>query len=101
MRVSKLRYFTNHVLRRLLLIRTIVIKLLLLPLFRPNPNEEQMEYDELQKIAHFLRKRTEIKPVLGIICGSGLGGMVDELDPKEVKCVIPYKEIEGFPNCSG
>ena len=77
------------------------ISLLLFALSRPNPNEEQMEYHELQKIADFLRKRTEITPVLGIICGSGLGGMVDELDSNQVKVVIPYREVEGFPKCSG
>ena len=60
-----------------------------------------MEYEELQQVAQILRKRTEIRPVLGIICGSGLGGMVDELDPKEERVVIPYKEIEGFPECNG
>ncbi|KAI9322431.1 purine nucleoside phosphorylase [Dichotomocladium elegans] len=35
------------------------------------------------------------KPKLGVICGSGLGGLVDTIDPSS-KIEIPYHEIPGF-----
>ena len=39
-------------------------------------------------------------PKLGIICGSGLGGLADQLD-RDTKQVISYKDIDGFPECTG
>lgn len=63
--------------------------------------EQRTEYKEMHAIASFLQKRTEVKPVVGIICGSGLGGLVDELDAGKRKDVVPYKDIDGFPECSG
>ncbi|XP_041378684.1 purine nucleoside phosphorylase-like [Gigantopelta aegis] len=40
---------------------------------------------------------TTLRPTLGIICGSGLGGIADELESAQV---IPYHEIDGFPECT-
>lgn len=43
---------------------------------------------------------TKIKPKLGIICGSGLGGLANQLD-EDTKQVIPYDDVDGFPQCTG
>ena len=38
---------------------------------------------------------------MGIICGSGLGGLGDCLDEDPVKIVVPYNDIPGFPETTG
>ena len=59
------------------------------------------EFEEVEEVARFVKSRTEVNPKVGIICGSGLGGLVDKLDPDKPKDVIPYKEIPGFPKTTG
>ena len=49
--------------------------------------------DQLQETTQFIRSRTSIKPRLGIVLGSGLGGFVDRV---QVDCQIPYDEIPHF-----
>ncbi|KAL5106074.1 Purine nucleoside phosphorylase [Taenia crassiceps] len=50
-------------------------------------------YDEVNAICEFLRARINITPLVGIICGSGLGQLANRiLQP----VIIPYKEIPGF-----
>ena len=51
-------------------------------------------YDMIQETAAFLRKRTTVKPRLGIILGTGLGGLVKEI---KIRQVIPYQDIPHFP----
>ena len=58
-------------------------------------------YDEVDEVAKFLMTKTEINPRIGIICGSGLGGLVDNLDSDKPKNVIPYEDIPGFPKTTG
>ena len=41
-----------------------------------------------------VRERTDFKPKIGIVLGSGLGGLADEI---EVVTRIPYSELDGFP----
>ena len=41
----------------------------------------------------FLREKTNLIPKVGIVLGSGLGNVVDDID---VEISIPYKEIPGF-----
>lgn len=51
----------------------------------------------LQKIkesAKFLHKKTNCYPKVGIILGTGLGGLVNEID---IKHSISYKDIPNFP----
>lgn len=59
-----------------------------------------IDADEIQRVADIVSAKTKIKPKLGIICGSGLGQIADELDPV-TKEVIPYENIDGFPECTG
>ena len=41
----------------------------------------------------YLNSKTKIKPLVGIVLGSGLGDMVASI---KVDISIPYKEIPGF-----
>src|SRR5262249_22696868 len=48
----------------------------------------------LEPAVAVLRERTDIEPQMGLVLGSGLGGLVDEL---EERIEIPYSEIPGWP----
>lgn len=41
-----------------------------------------------------IRRRTKLEPQIGIILGTGLGAMVNEIT---IECSIPYEEIPHFP----
>ena len=41
-----------------------------------------------------VRERTDFVPRIGIVLGSGLGGLADDI---EVVTRIPYSELDGFP----
>ncbi|VDM31531.1 unnamed protein product [Hydatigera taeniaeformis] len=52
-------------------------------------------YEEVNAICEFLRARVNITPLVGIICGSGLGQLANRI----VKpIIVPYKDIPGFPH---
>lgn len=53
-----------------------------------------MFYDLVQESANFIKQKTSQKPTLGVVLGSGLGGLVDIMTNKDV---IPYSEIPHFP----
>lgn len=53
-----------------------------------------VDYDEVQEIVTFLQSKTSVKPEIGIICGSGLGGLADLIENSET---IDYKDIPHFP----
>jgi purine-nucleoside phosphorylase len=42
-----------------------------------------------------VRGRSSVRPRVGITLGTGLGGLVEEM---EIDCRIPYAEIPGFPH---
>ena len=63
-----------------------------------NNRISQIEHDEIQKVTSCVRQKTKLHPKLGIICGSGLGGIANEIESPQI---IPYAEIEGFPKCTG
>lgn len=51
--------------------------------------------DKIQFTANFLNDRTaNFNPEIGIILGTGLGGLVNDI---EVKYTIPYQDIPNFP----
>ncbi|KAK9517105.1 hypothetical protein VZT92_025007 [Zoarces viviparus] len=54
----------------------------------------QCSYEEYKETADWLLARTEQRPKVAIICGSGLGGLADLLDDKTT---FPYEDIPGFP----
>ena len=51
-------------------------------------------YDRIQQAAAVVRGRTALMPEVGIILGTGLGGLVREI---QTEAIIPYEEIPGFP----
>jgi purine-nucleoside phosphorylase len=53
-----------------------------------------MLYDQIQEAHDSIRKRWPGRPTIGIILGTGLGGLVEEIDSE---CVVPYAEVPHFP----
>lgn len=47
----------------------------------------------LEESAAYIRSRTQVKPRMGIVLGSGLGAFVDKM---KVETSLPYDEIPGF-----
>lgn len=52
------------------------------------------QINEITAARDFIQARTQIKPQIGVILGSGLGVLADEV---QVDAVFPYSEIPGFP----
>lgn len=52
-------------------------------------------YEKLTKCVASIRERTDFKPELALILGSGLGDYAQEID---VRATVDYKDIEGFPS---
>lgn len=52
-----------------------------------------MILEQINKTVDFIRTKTSSKPSVGIILGTGLGGLVHEIS---VECEIPYQEIPNF-----
>jgi purine-nucleoside phosphorylase len=50
--------------------------------------------EQIKETANFLRQKTGFNSSIGIILGTGLGGLVDEID---IKHSITYEEIPNFP----
>lgn len=53
-----------------------------------------MSYEAYQSCAEFLTAKISVSPKIGIILGSGLGGLVQEVEITEK---ISYADIPGFP----
>ena len=53
-----------------------------------------MFYERVMESASFLRKQLPQQPKIGIILGSGLGGLVELM---EQIAIIPYEQIPNFP----
>lgn len=51
-------------------------------------------YEALAESARYLLERTSIRPKIGIICGSGLGSLADNLTDTDI---FPYATIPHFP----
>lgn len=51
-------------------------------------------YDQIQEALQFIRTKTIINPRFGIILGTGLSALADEI---EVEIAIPYRDIPHFP----
>ena len=52
-----------------------------------------MVQDRLKETVEFIRTRSQLKPRMGIVLGSGLGAFVDRVN---VETTIPYDEIPSF-----
>jgi len=53
-----------------------------------------MLYDQIQETVAFIRQKTSFQPQFGIILGTGLGNLIQEI---EVEFSIDYSEIPHFP----
>lgn len=51
-------------------------------------------YERVMKCLKCIREKTDFVPQIALVLGSGLGELADQI---EVKFVIDYAEIEGFP----
>lgn len=51
-------------------------------------------YEKLIRCRDYVRTRTDFKPRVALILGSGLGGFAQEL---RVECAVDYADIPGFP----
>jgi purine-nucleoside phosphorylase len=51
-------------------------------------------FDRIQSAAEVVRSRSRLVPEVGIILGTGLGGLAQEI---AVEHEVPYQEIPGFP----
>ncbi|WP_430812656.1 MULTISPECIES: purine-nucleoside phosphorylase [unclassified Carboxylicivirga] len=50
--------------------------------------------EQMKVTADYLKAQSNLKPVVGIILGTGLGGLVKEIN---IEKSIPYEEIPNFP----
>ncbi len=50
--------------------------------------------NKINETINFIRTKTSMQPSIGIILGTGLGGLVQEID---IECSIDYDEIPHFP----
>ena len=57
-----------------------------------------LRYEDIQHTAHFLQQRTKHRPTIGVVCGSGLGGLADILEGTDA---FDYKDIPHFPVGTG
>lgn len=51
-------------------------------------------YEKLQRCLKSVREKTDFKPEIALVLGSGLGEYAEEIEVAET---IDYKDIEGFP----
>ncbi len=51
-------------------------------------------FHEIQAAVEVVRSHASLRPEIGIVLGTGLGGLATEI---EVTAAVPYEEIPGFP----
>jgi purine-nucleoside phosphorylase len=62
---------------------------------QPSPSDEFLTQAAIDQAASAVRARSKVKPRVGLILGSGLGGLSDAVDGPSV---IRYQEIPGWPS---
>ena len=67
-------------------------------LSRSSALPNRMEYADVQRAVDYLSSKTTCRPELAIICGSGLGSLVEMLKDKEP---FSYEDIPHFAVGSG
>lgn len=55
-------------------------------------------YEDCKATSDWLMAQTDIRPIVGIVCGSGLGGLADILKDQ---VAFNYKDIPNFPQSTG
>lgn len=61
---------------------------------QPNPN---FSFEMYQAAADHIRERSPVRPVIGLVLGSALGGLAEAI---EDPVTIPYEEIPNFPRAT-
>lgn len=57
-------------------------------------NDDFLTRADYDRAAQFIASRTKHKPTIGLVLGSGLNALADQVEQADV---IPFKEIPGFP----
>ncbi|KAK3876177.1 hypothetical protein Pcinc_018998 [Petrolisthes cinctipes] len=57
-------------------------------------DETPYPYEMIEESAEFLLSRTKLRPKIGVICGSGLGPLAEQLEDRDI---FPYETIPNFP----
>lgn len=55
-------------------------------------------YEKVEEISKFIKSKVNFKPLVAIICGSGLGNIAHLLSDKQI---LPYDVIPEFPRSTG
>ncbi|XP_055059715.2 purine nucleoside phosphorylase-like [Misgurnus anguillicaudatus] len=63
-------------------------------MFPESSNVTRYSYEDCKVTADWLLSHTSVRPLVGIVCGSGLGGLADMLKDQQV---INYNDIPNFP----
>ena len=50
--------------------------------------------EKIREVVEYIKSKCSLKPQVGVILGTGLGGLVEQVD---IVCEIPYDEIPYFP----
>lgn len=54
-------------------------------------------FDKCQAIANRILNKVKVKPIIALVCGTGFGDVVDLI---EDGIILPFQEIDDFPNSS-
>lgn len=63
-----------------------------------SPHSVSVSYEECRATADWLLSNTQVRPIVGIVCGSGLGGLAEMLKEQQV---FKYSDIPNFPRSTG
>ena len=70
-----------------------------------DPNEQQQDLTtKIHAAVEYLTANVAqplLRPAVGIVCGSGLGGLADTLLPTSQRERVPYADIPHFPRSTG
>jgi len=55
---------------------------------------EYLTMERIDRVADMVREKTKHQPTIGMILGSGLGGLANSVQDADV---IPYRELDGWP----
>lgn len=58
------------------------------------PEYQRLKLETIQEAVNYIRQRISKEPTIGVICGSGLGGLAETI---QKKIVIKYEDIPNFP----
>lgn len=61
-------------------------------------DSHSVSYEECRATADWLLSSTPVRPTVGIVCGSGLGGLAEMLKDQQV---FKYSDIPNFPRSTG